>query len=142
MRAESREKFFLMPDDLFKLDLCAGEIAVYAYLRWGINNHTFQCWPSYTTIGKAVKFSKNTVKKYVDSLTEKGLIVTEHTSRFTDDGLKFNGNLCYTLPPFRIAVQNFYDRQMAELERTSERSKVQKALISQAEADADAKTAS
>ena len=63
------------------LGLSTGEIAVYAYLiRTARIRKTFQCHPSYKTIGNAVGMSKNTVKKYVDSLIEKQLITAEPTS--------------------------------------------------------------
>ena len=68
------KNFFTMPNEIFSLGLSAGEIAVYAYLRCLENRSTYQCWPSYTTIGKAVGRAKNTVMRYVDALAEKGLI--------------------------------------------------------------------
>ena len=65
------------------LGLSTGEIAVYAYLMYCEDRKTFQCHPSYKTIGNAVGMSKNTVKKYVDSLIEKQLITAEPTSVIT-----------------------------------------------------------
>ena len=72
-----------MPNEIFSLGLDASEIAVYAYLRCLENRSTYQCWPSYTTIGNAVGRAKNTVMRYVDALAEKGLISTEPTSVLT-----------------------------------------------------------
>ena len=63
-----------MPNEIFSLGLDASEIAVYAYLRCLENRSSYQCWPSYTTIGNAVGRAKNTVMRYVDALAEKGLI--------------------------------------------------------------------
>ncbi|MEI3086361.1 MAG: helix-turn-helix domain-containing protein [Oscillospiraceae bacterium] len=40
---------------------------------------TYQCYPSYKTIGHAIGMSENTVAKYVRQLEEKGLIYTEPT---------------------------------------------------------------
>ena len=54
--------------------LSPGEIAVYCYLLRTEDRQTFQCYPSYEAIGKAVGVSKNTVAKYVRSLEEKGLV--------------------------------------------------------------------
>ena len=71
---------FLMPNEIFALGLSGGAILVYTYLRYCENRETYQCYPSYKTIGKAVGMSKNTVKKYVDILRDKGLIETENTS--------------------------------------------------------------
>ena len=66
--------YFPLPNEIFSLGLSTGEIAVYAYLMYCEDRKNFQCHPSYRTIGNAVGMSKNTVKKYVDSLIEKQLI--------------------------------------------------------------------
>ena len=70
------KNYFTMPNEIFSLGLDASEIAVYAYLRCLENRSSYQCWPSYTTIGNAVGRAKNTVMRYVDALAEKGLIYT------------------------------------------------------------------
>ena len=62
---------------------------------------TYQCWPSYTTIGNAVGRAKNTVMRYVDALAEKGLIYTEPTSVLMRSGIKKNG----TVPCLSIRCQ-------------------------------------
>ena len=121
----SNKNYFTMPNEIFSLGLGAGEIAVYAYLRCLENPSTYQCWPSYATIGKAVGRAKNTVMRYVDALAEKGLISTEPTSVLTRSGIKKNGNLRYTLRPIREAVELFHNRQMAAVERAAERQRVQ-----------------
>lgn len=102
---------FLMPNEIFALGLSGGAILVYTYLRYCENRETYQCYPSYKTIGKAVGMSKNTVKKYVDILRDKGLIETENTSVVTAQGQKRNGNLLYTLRPVEEAVKHFYEEQ-------------------------------
>ena len=102
---------FLMPNEIFALGLSGGAILVYTYLRYCENRETYQCYPSYKTIGKAVGMSKNTVKKYVDILRDKGLIETENTSVVTAKGQKRNGNLLYTLRPVEEAVKLFYEEQ-------------------------------
>ena len=48
------KNYFTLPNEIFSLGLDAGEIAVYAYLRCLENPSTYQCWPSYSTIGKAI----------------------------------------------------------------------------------------
>lgn len=88
--------YFPLPNEIFSLGLSTGEIAVYAYLMYCEDRKTFQCHPSYKTIGKAVGMSKNTVRKHVDGLTKKRLITTEPTSVYTQKGEKRNGNLLYT----------------------------------------------
>ena len=106
---------FLMPNEIFALGLSGGAILVYTYLRYCENRETYQCYPSYKTIGKAVGMSKNTVKKYVDILRDKGLIETENTSVVTAKGQKRNGNLLYTLRPVEEAVKLFYEEQSRRL---------------------------
>ena len=106
---------FLMPNEIFALGLSGGAILVYTYLRYCENRETYQCYPSYKTIGKAVGMSKNTVKKYVDILRDKGLIETENTSVVTAKGQKRNGNLLYTLHPIEEAVELFYEEQNRRL---------------------------
>ena len=110
---------FLLPNELFSLGLEAGEIAVYSYLLRCEDRKTHQCWPSYKTIGKAVKMSRKTVQKYVAMLEDKRLIATEQTTVQRHDGRKQNGNLLYTIRPIREAVECFHARQMAALERTT-----------------------
>ena len=122
------KNYFTMPNEIFSLGLDASEIAVYAYLRCLENRRTYQCWPSYTTIGNAVGRAKNTVMRYVDALAEKGLIYTEPTSVLVRSGIKKNGNLRYTLRPIREAVELFHDRQMAAVEHAAERQQIQRKL--------------
>ncbi len=114
------KNYFPLPNEIFMLDLSAGEIAVYAYLLYREDRKTFRCYPSYKTIGNAVGMSRNTVKKYVDGLIEKRLIEAEPTQVTTVHGRR-NGNLCYTVRPIEEAVQANYDRQMAQLEKENRR---------------------
>lgn len=86
-------EYFPLPKAIFNLDLSTGEIAVYAFLMYCEDRKTFQCHPSYATIGKATGMSKNTVKKYVESLEKKGFIRTEQTKVKTKDGRVHNGSL-------------------------------------------------
>ena len=104
------KNYFTMPNEIFSLGLDASEIAVYAYLRCLENRSTYQCWPSYTTIGNAVGRAKNTVMRYVDALAEK------------------NGNLRYTIRPIREAIEIFHARQLSAVERAAERQRVQRKL--------------
>ena len=119
---------FPFPNDVFLLGLCPGELAVYAYLLRCESRKTHQCWPSYKTIGEAVKMSENTVRKYVCSLADKDLIHTENTSVMTRDALKRNGNLLYTIPPIQLVLDRFYKQQMARIDLELERQRAAKAL--------------
>ena len=87
--------YFKMPNEVFCLDLGPKEISIYAYLLRCEDRETYQCHPSYRTIGKAVKMCENTVRKYVLSLEEKGIIRTEPTTITTKDGRIRNGSLLF-----------------------------------------------
>lgn len=105
--------YFPLPKSIFNLDLSTGEIVVYAYLMYCEDRKTFQCHPSYTTIGDATGMSKNTVKKYVDSLERKGFIYTEPTKVKTKDGRTHNGSLLYTIQPIKPIEEAHFARQIA-----------------------------
>ncbi len=109
--------YFPLPNEVFYLGLSYGEIAVYSYLLYCENRKSFKCYPSYKTIGKALKMSRNTVCKYVRQLEEKELIVTEPTSVHTSKGEKRNGNLLYTILPIEQAKKYFYYRQLDSLDK-------------------------
>ena len=112
----STTNYFRLPNDIFNLDLCAEEITVYAFILRMENRRTFTCFPSYKTISKALKMSKNTVAKYVHSLADKRLIEFEQTSVTDKSGKKRNGNLQYKVLPISVAMQEFYDRQFTNNE--------------------------
>lgn len=103
--------YFPLPNEIFCLNLSCGEIAVYAYLLYCEDRKTFQCHPSYRTIGKALNMSRNTVSKYVKSLEAKQLITTEPTEIRTASGMKRNGNLLYTILPIEQAKMYYYEQQ-------------------------------
>jgi hypothetical protein len=88
------------------------------------DRRTFQCYPSYKKIGKAVGMSENTVRKYVSMLADKELILTEPTSVITKDGRKQNGSLLYTILPIQIAVDNFNSKQLQQLKIESQRQRL------------------
>lgn len=131
LRQAPSTNYVPLPNETFSLGLSAGEIAVYAYLLYCEDRKTYQCWPSYKSIGKAVKMSVNTVRKYITMLEEKGLLLTEPTSIITKDGAKHNGNLLYTICPIQNAVDLFHERQMCQLDAQAERRQVEKALAVQ-----------
>ena len=114
-RPDTLKNTFPLPNEIFFLGLCPGELAVYAFLRHCENRKTHQCWPSYKTIGKATGMSPNTVRKCVCTLVDKGLIRTENTSVITKDGIKRNGSLLYTILPFQGVLDSHYQQQMNEL---------------------------
>ncbi|MDD5980610.1 MAG: helix-turn-helix domain-containing protein [Clostridium sp.] len=110
-------RYFFLPRQLFSMGLESTEIAIYAYLMYRENRHTYQCWPSYKKIAKELSIkSTNTVRKYVYRLVEKGLIEIEHTVIRRRDGTTRNGNLMYTILPIENAVACYQKRQLEELE--------------------------
>ena len=120
--------YFPLPNEIFYLNLSYGEIAVYAYLLHCENRKSFQCYPSYKTIGEALNMSRNTVSKYVRALEEKELIITEPTSVLTKKGEKFNGNLLYTILPIEKAKQHFYNQQLKNIDQAIADSKHRKRI--------------
>ena len=128
MRFRSHGNFFSLPNEIFLWGLTTGELAVYSFLRRCEDRKTRQCWPSIKTIGKAVNMSENTVRKYIRKLDERGIIATETTEVTTKAGEKRNGNLRYTLRPIQEVIDEYYDRQMEELELAAERQRVAKLL--------------
>ena len=124
MKYVSCGNYFSLPNEIFLLGLNPGELAVYCYLRRCENRKTHQCWPSYKSIGQAVRMSENTVRKYTLCLEERGLISTEPTEITTRAGQNRNGNLLYTLRPIQEVIDEHYDRQMDELDLTTERQRI------------------
>jgi DNA-binding transcriptional MocR family regulator len=114
------KNYFPVPNEIFDLGLPSGAISVYSYLLRCENRKTYQCWPSYRTIGKSLQMSANTVRKYVLMLEERGLICTEPTKITTKDGRKRNGSLLYTIRPIQEAIDYFHQRQMEQLEESAE----------------------
>ena len=127
-KRDALKDYFPVPNEIFCLGLSSGEIAVYAYLLRCENKKTFQCHPSYKTIGKAVGMSKNTIRKYVGSLIEKRLITTEPTTVYTQKGEKRNGNLRYTVRPIREALEQYYEEQLIRLHEETRRQAALKKL--------------
>ena len=98
-------------------------LAVYSYLLFCEDRSTYQCWPSFKTIGKVTGMSTNTVRKYVRMLEDRVLITTEPTSITTRAGQKRNGNLLFTIRPIQEAVEQFYQRQMEKVSSDVQRKK-------------------
>ncbi len=120
---------FIMPNQIMQLDLNATALAIYFYLRYIEDRKTYQCHPSYRTIGKALKIkSITTVAKYVRELEDKCLIYTEPTEIILKNGKKQNGNLKYTIRPIQDAVEYFHQQQMKKFQEDLAREKAQKML--------------
>ena len=115
-KRSAEKNYFMVPNEIFSIGLDYREISLYTYLLRCENRETYQCYPSYKTIGKAIRMSENTVAKYVRQLEEKGLIYTEPTIVQSKDGKPLNGNLLYTIRPIQGAVEAFYKRQFQQVE--------------------------
>ena len=115
-RRNPAKNYFQLPNEIFLLGLSSGALVVYSYLLCCENRSTYQCWPSYKTIGNAVRMSANTVHKHVCSLADKGLISTEDTTVFTKTGLKHNGSPLYTIRPFQKVLDAHQQNELRRLE--------------------------
>ena len=128
MKRDPIKNYFPLPNEIYQLGLSSGAIAVYGYLLRIEDRTTYQCHPSYATIGDAVGMSKNTVRKYVAELEERRLIQTEPTSITTVDGRKRNGSLLYTILPIQFSIDQFYQRQFNAAELAREHQQVAKRM--------------
>ena len=127
-KRDPNKHYYLVPNEVFNLGLSSHEIAVYNYLLRCEDRRTYQCHPSYRTIGRAVQLSENTVRKYVSGLEEKGLIRTEPSTIITKDGRVRNGSLIYNIRPIQEALEQNYQRQFQQAERDIERARAEKRL--------------
>ncbi len=125
------KNYYPVPKAVCQLGLSPGEIAVYSFLLFCEDRKTYQCYPSYRTIGEAVGMSRNTVCKYVRSLEEKGLIRTERTTVTLKDGRKRNGSLLYTILPVEQVLAQHNQHQLHLAEMAAERHRAQQKLAAQ-----------
>lgn len=120
-KRSAEKNYFMVPNEIFSIGLDFREISLYSYLLRCENRKTYQCYPSYKTIGHAIGMSENTVAKYVRQLEEKGLIYTEPTMVRSKDGRPLNGNLLYTVRPIQGVLEAFYERQLRQAEEATAR---------------------
>ena len=128
MQKLKQQNYFPIPNAVFDLDLTDGEILVYAFLLRCEDRRTYQCHPSYATIGRAIGKSVNSVRKYVQGLTQKGLITTEHTQIVTKSGETRNGTLLYTILPIQQVMDRQFERQMTLAMMESRKQEIQEKL--------------
>ena len=120
---------FILSNYVMNLELSATALAIYCYLMYIEDRKNYECYPSYKTIGKALKIkSKNTVAKYVAELEEKCLISTEPTEVILKNGKKRNGNLKYKIRPIRDALEYNFEKQLRENAEKAAIDKAQKEL--------------
>ena len=118
------KNYFQLPNEIFLLGLSPGALAVYSYLLHCEDRKTYQCYPSYKTIGQAVGMSTNTVQKYIFELADKGFITIEHTSIITKSGQKRNGSHRYTIRPIQEVLDLYNQRQLRKLELDATKSRL------------------
>ena len=70
----------IVPEKIYKLKLTATEINVYQYLCSKANKQG-ECFPSQTTIAKAVNMHRSTVNQAIRRLQDKNLIIIEQRRR-------------------------------------------------------------
>ena len=131
-KRDPNKNYFMVPNEVFHIDLSHPKISIYCYLLSIEDRETYQCWPSYKTIGKALGMCENTVSKYMRSLEEKGLIRTKPTMIRSKDGRPLNGNLLYTICPIQAAEDSFYQRQFRQLEEDAARQRAAERLAESA----------
>ena len=131
-KPDPAKSYYPVPKVICQLGLLPGEIAVYSFLLFCEDRKTYQCYPSYRTIGDAVGMSRNTVCKYVRQLEEKGLIRTERTTVTLKDGRKRNGSLLYTILPLEQVLAQHNQHQLYLVEMAAERHRAQQKLAAQA----------
>lgn len=118
--------FFPLPKSIFEFDLSAEEIALYAYLMHIEDRKSFTCIAKYSTIGKALKMSNNTVAKYLKSLNSKGFISMYQTIVQGKSGRVQNGCMRIRIEPLRPFLDRQKEREEAEFYRSLVRAQVQR----------------
>ena len=127
-RRSGIKNYFPLPNEIYQLGLSPRAVAIYGYLLSIENRETYEAYASYNTIGEATQMSRNTVRKYVAELEERGLITTERTTITTLDGRRQNGCLRYHILPIQMSLNQFYERQFAAMDLAQEQWKVQQAI--------------
>ena len=70
----------IVPEKIYKLKLTSTEINVYQYLCSRANKQG-ECFPSQTTIAKAVNMHRSTVNQAIRRLQDKNLLIIEQRRR-------------------------------------------------------------
>ena len=101
---------------------------MYSYLMFRENRVTYECWPSYSTIGSAVHMTDNTVRKYVDLLRQKRLIDTDHTKVRWQSGESRDGTLLYHVRPIHEATDYYQEMQLRLAQKQAAAKRAQERL--------------
>ena len=122
-KASKLSRSFILPNEIFEIGLDGGAILIYAYLLRCEDRKTHQCYPSYKIIGNAVGMSENTVRKYVSQLVDRKLISTENTMVYPRSSHPRNGNLMYTIAPFKPLAEEYMKARLDKLELDAARAR-------------------
>ena len=63
-KRDPNKNYFMVPNEIFNVGLDYREISLYTYLLRCENRETYQCWPSYKTIGHAIGMSENALEPH------------------------------------------------------------------------------
>ena len=72
---------------------------------------------------------RDTVRKYVQKLERRGLILTERTTIVTQDGRTQNGSLLYTILPIQLVIEQFYQEQFKAVDLAREQQRIEKLMV-------------
>ena len=72
--------------------------------------------------------NRNTVRKYVQELERRGLVLTERTTIITRDGRIQNGSLLYTILPIQLVIEQFYQEQFRAVDLAREQQRIEKIM--------------
>lgn len=76
--------FFMIGNRIFDFELNPYELSIYFFLVKHADRNNMSCFPSRATIARKCRMTKNTVDKYIKTLSEKGLIEVHHRKRMNN----------------------------------------------------------
>lgn len=122
------KNYFLLPNEMFRLELRPGAIATYACLLRFENRESCRCFPKQQTIADCIGAGKDAVAEYVRELCERRLIETEPTSVRNHLGSYRNGTLLYFIRPIQEAIDYQWQLQCDRNEMIQRRERYERYL--------------
>ena len=120
--------YFLLPNELFHLQLRPGAIATYACLLRFENRETYRCYPKQKTIADCIGAGRDAVAEYVRELSKRRLIETEPTLVRNHLGAYWNGSLLYFIRPIQEAIDYQWQLQCERNEMLQRQERFEKCL--------------
>ena len=71
-KRDPNKNYFMVPNEVFHIGLSHPKISIYCYLLSIEDRETYQCWPSYKTIGKALGMCERSHPYQADHDTKQG----------------------------------------------------------------------